>query len=195
MTHVFLFFLLSFPWVGAFIQVGHSRKNVRIKKIVSFGKSGSPLCPPLDDVTEENVATFAMGWFWGPQRDFDRTHGVIETIVGYSGATDPESRFPTYRNIQDYAEAIRVRFDDRELKYDDLLDMFFAFHTPAPIRFTGSQYRSAIFYNTPSQKLAAERRLKQEGTLGQYVSLEQASEFYRAEEYHQKYLHKASSYR
>jgi peptide-methionine (S)-S-oxide reductase len=119
----------------------------------------------------------------------------MSTVVGYSGATDPDSRFPTYRNIQDYAEAIRITFDTDVVTYENLLDMFFAFHTPGPMAYTGTQYRSAIFYHTAEQRMIALDRLKSAGRLEKFVVLEKASDFYRAEEYHQNYLVKSGTFR
>ena len=115
-------------------------------------------------------------------------------MVGYSGAKSTSSKDPTHQNVQDYAETIQINFDTDVLSYDSLLDMFFAFHTPAPPQFTGTQYRSAIFYHTPEQKLAAEAALDARGAVARFVAVEPASNFYRGEEYHQKYLKKAMSF-
>ena len=119
-------------------------------------------------------------------------------MVGYSGSTsrdtdNPASQNPTYRNVQDYAESIRVTFNKDKWTYEQLLDYFFASHTPADPRWAGTQYRSAIFYHTDEQKQMAEKACKDRGALGAYVSVEKASDFYRAEEYHQKYVEKQMS--
>jgi len=119
----------------------------------------------------------------------------VETVVGYSGSTsrdtdNPASQNPTYRNVQDYAESIRVTFNKDKWTYERLLDYFFDTHTPADPRWAGTQYRSAIFCHTEEQKYLAEQACKQRGALGGYVSVEMASDFYRAEEYHQKYVEK-----
>jgi len=112
--------------------------------------------------------------------------------VGYSGAKDPASKDPTYQRVQDFAEAIRVTYDPGLISYGNLLSMFFAFHQPGPPAFTGTQYRSAIFYHSEAQRSEAEAALKAKGRLGEFVSLEPGtSDFYRAEEYHQNYLAKA----
>jgi len=112
-------------------------------------------------------------------------------VVGYSGNKDPSSTNPSYRNVQDFAEAIRLTFDD-ESSYDDLLNMFFAYHTPDPPGYTGTQYRSAIFYHSEEQRVVAEAKIATQGRLKEWVALEKAGDFYRAEEYHQNYLAKAS---
>ena len=114
-------------------------------------------------------------------------------MVGYSGSHSSQTSNPTYRNIQDYAESIRVTFDPSKVSYNDMLDMFFGFHTPADPRWAGTQYRSAIFVHTLEQRNLAEAAVKAQGTIGKYVAVEDASDFYRAEEYHQKYIKKATS--
>jgi peptide-methionine (S)-S-oxide reductase len=88
------------------------------------------------------------------------------------------------------AESIRISFDSSKLKYNDLLQMFVSFHTPSNPRWTGSQYRSAIFYHTKEQKENAISFVKTLGALGKYIAVEPASAFYRGEDYHQKYLEK-----
>jgi len=111
-------------------------------------------------------------------------------VVGYSGSYNDATSNPTYQNIQDYAESIRVSFDPEVLHYDQLLEMFFAFHTPS--NFAGSQYRSAVFYHTPAQRDAVVDALAKKGPVFQrMVAVEPASDFYAAEGYHQNYLDKA----
>lgn len=156
-----------------------------------------------------------MGWFWTPERDFRNQEGILDAVVGYSGSAtvlaakkenndknekvstnnDDDDDTPTYQNIQDYAECIRLKYDPNKLDYSDLLEMFFAFHTPSPPNFTGTQYRSAILYHTPEQKAMALKKLEEDvsPTLAKFVSVEESTDFYRAEEYHQRYLDKAMS--
>jgi len=153
------------------------------------------ICPLLDPPADP-AATFevACGWFWSPQRSYDNVdvEGVLETVVGYTGSAEPKANLnPTYQNIQDYAEALRITFDPNKVSYQELLAMMFAFATPADPRFTkGRQYRFAIFYHTSEQKKMAEHFLEVRGRVGSWVSVEPASDFYRAEEYHQKYIEK-----
>lgn len=115
----------------------------------------------------------------------------METVVGYSGSANPaETRDPTYRNVKDFAESIRITYNPEVVDYEDLLAMFFSFHSPSG--FGGSQYRSAIFAHTPEQRDLALMALK--GPQRKYekvVALEDADDFYAGEEYHQKYLQKA----
>lgn len=90
------------------------------------------------------------------------------------------------------AETIRVEYDSSILSYKDMLEMVFGFHTPADPRWAGTQYRSAIFVHTNEQRKEAEQALQAiGGKLATYVAIEDASDFYKAEEYHQKYLEKA----
>jgi peptide-methionine (S)-S-oxide reductase len=98
--------------------------------------------------------------------------------------------------LQDFAETIRVRFDPEVLSYDDVLKLFLDFHRPAERAYTGTQYRSAIFWHTDAQREAALAWRRQQATLtggmiDACVSVEAARDFYRAEEYHQKYKAKA----
>ena len=83
-----------------------------------------------------------------------------------------------------------MTFDGSKLTYYEMVKMFFDFHTPSDPRFTGSQYRSAIFVHDEEQRECAELVVERNG-LGRYVSVEDASDFYRAEEYHQNYIDKA----
>merc|ERR1712176_544814 len=126
----------------------------------------------------------------GPQQRFDNNEGIIDTVVGYSGSNSDETANPTYRNIQDYTESIRVTYDKDKWTYQKLLDYYFDIHTPTNSKWSGTQYRSAIFVHTEEQKQLAEQACQNRGKLGKFVSVEMASDFYRAEEYHQKYIQK-----
>jgi methionine-S-sulfoxide reductase len=100
--------------------------------------------------------------------------------------------FSVVCHISSDAETIRVSFDPSVISYNDILEMMFAFHTPADPRWAGTQYRSAIFAHNPEQRELAEKALqKVGGKLATYVAIEDSSDFYKAEEYHQKYLEKA----
>lgn len=114
--------------------------------------------------------------------------------MGYSGSQNPKSTpNPTYRNIKDYAETIRLTYNGDKLRYEELLNMFFEMHTPADPRWAGTQYRSAIFVHTPAQRALAEAAVKARGAIGKMVAIEDASDFYKAEDYHQKYIEKQTS--
>jgi peptide-methionine (S)-S-oxide reductase len=145
-------------------------------------------------------ATFAAGCFWGVEEVFRRVKGVLNTQVGYTGG---QTLDPTYQDVcsdrTGHAEAVEVTFDPAQVSYNDLLEVFWSNHNPTtPNRQgpdVGSQYRSAIFYHTPQQRAAAEaskERLAQSGRYSRPIVTEivHASTFYRAEEYHQRYLEK-----
>jgi peptide-methionine (S)-S-oxide reductase len=146
------------------------------------------------------IATFAAGCFWGVEKVFGALDGVVSTQVGYTGG---HVKDPTYEQVctgrTGHAEAIEITYDPSRIRYEDLIETFFRHHDPTtPNRQgndVGTQYRSAIFYHSPGQKEAAERALAalEDAKIfrGRVVtSLESASEFFRAEEYHQKYLKK-----
>ncbi len=141
------------------------------------------------------TATFAEGCFWGVQDLFDRVKGVRETQAGYTGGKMPN---PTYKDVctdlTGHAEAVEVRYDPKEITYEQLLDVFFMSHDPTEVDRQGpdegTQYRSVIFYHDEEQKKLAELAKKkyQQGYARPIATqIVPASMFYRAEEYHQKY--------
>lgn len=146
------------------------------------------------------VATFGAGCFWGVEARFRDIDGVLETTVGYLGG-DYDN--PSYEDVctgrTGHAEVVRIVYDSGKVSFDDLLEVFWEMHDPTSLNRqgpdTGTQYRSAIFYHTPEQKAAAEasrERLDASGRFSRPVVTEitPASTFYRAEEYHQRYLEK-----
>lgn len=145
-------------------------------------------------------ATFAAGCFWGVEASFAEIDGVVETAVGYAGGHTENA---TYEQVcsgrTGHAEAVEVKFDPAEISYEDLLDAFWELHDPTTLNRqgpdVGSQYRSAIFFHTPEQEqaaLASKARAQASGKFRKEIVTEitPASEFYRAEEYHQKYFQK-----
>jgi peptide-methionine (S)-S-oxide reductase len=146
------------------------------------------------------TATFGAGCFWGVEATFRRLKGVRNTAVGYSGG---HTTHPTYEQVctdrTGHAEVVRVEFDPAEIGYEQLLDVFFSNHDPTTLNRQGpdwgSQYRSAIFYHSEAQRAAAEAakaRLDASGTHRRPIvtTIEPATEFYPAEDYHQQYLEK-----
>ena len=146
-----------------------------------------------------NIAIFAAGCFWGVEEEFISTKGVKETEVGYIGGTTKE---PTYEEVCKgntyHAEAVKVYFEEKIISYGDLLNIFFEIHNPTTVNRQGvdlgTQYRSSIFYLDGFQKLSGENKIKQlnkEKFNNKIVTLlEKATEFWIAEEYHQKYIRK-----
>lgn len=143
-------------------------------------------------------ATFAMGCFWGVESLFRAVPGVTDVIVGYTGGARPN---PTYEQVctgvTGHAEAVEVTYDESQVSYEKLLEVFWANHNPTtpnqqgPDR--GSQYRSAIFCHDESQQVSA--RASMEDAQSKWPSIivteiSPAREFYRAEEYHQRYFEK-----
>jgi len=145
-------------------------------------------------------AVFAAGCFWGVEETFISVPGVVATRVGYTGGS---LEHPTYHDVcsgmTGHAEAVEVTFDPAILSYEQLLNVFWQSHDPTQFNRQGPdhgpQYRSAIFYHSPTQQLAAEEslaRLDGSGRLrGRIVTeIVAASTFWEAEEYHQKYHQK-----
>ena len=151
-------------------------------------------------MTETRKATFGAGCFWGVEVMFRQVDGVVATAVGYTGGTSTD---PTYELVctgrTGHAEAVEVTYDPARVSYDRLLDVFWAGHDPTtpnrqgPDR--GTQYRSAIFYHDEEQRRAAEASRARWQESGRFraplvTQLIPATTFYRAEEYHQRYLEK-----
>ena len=145
-------------------------------------------------------ATFAAGCFWGVEAAFRRVPGVLETQVGYTGG---HTDHPTYEQVctdrTGHAEAVEVTYDPARVSYGDLLQVFWEIHDPTtPNRQgpdVGSQYRSAIFTYSPEQQRMAEESLAAVGRSGRFrrpvvTEIVPAQTFWRAEEYHQRYLEK-----
>ena len=141
-------------------------------------------------------AILAGGCFWGVQDLLRRYPGIISTRVGYSGG---DVRNATYRNHGTHAEAIEIIFNPKLISYRKLLEFFFQIHDPTTLNRqgpdVGTQYRSVIFYQSPEQKSAAEtskETINKSGRFRQPVvtQIEPAPRFWRAEEYHQRYLEK-----
>jgi peptide-methionine (S)-S-oxide reductase len=149
---------------------------------------------------EAAVATFAGGCFWCMEPPFDKTDGVLETIVGYTGG---DTANPTYESVSSgttgHTEAIEVRYDPGKVSYAELVGIFWRNVDPTtPDRQfcdVGSQYRAAIFYHDEEQREIAQRTKKEieaAGTLPSPIvtQIVAASKFYPAEEYHQDYYEK-----
>ena len=159
---------------------------------------GTPLAPPYPPGTE--IAEFALGCFWGAEKNFWQTPGVVSTAVGYEGGYTPN---PSYEEVctgrTGHAEAVRVVFDPARISYPELLKVFWESHDPTQGMRQGSdvgtQYRSAIFYQSPEQEaearesLAAYQKRLTEAGYGQITTeIAPAPGFYFAEDYHQQYL-------
>lgn len=145
-------------------------------------------------------AMFGAGCFWGVEEAFRHVKGVVSTTVGFSGGYVEN---PSYEDVctgdTGHAEVVQLEFDPDQVSYNDLLSMFWNIHDPTtPNRQgpdVGEQYRSVIFYHNEEQRrLATESKaqLEQSGRFDRPVvtAIEPAGPFYRAEEYHQRYIEK-----
>jgi peptide-methionine (S)-S-oxide reductase len=145
-------------------------------------------------------ATFAAGCFWGVEETFRQLSGVVDTAVGFMGGATAN---PSYREVcagrTGHAEVVHLEYDPSRISYDALLDAFWSCHDPTTLNRqgpdVGDQYRSAIFYHTPAQEAAAHTskdRVEEAGRFRRPIvtAIEPASTFWRAEEYHQRYLEK-----
>ena len=142
-------------------------------------------------------AVFAAGCFWGVEYHFSKASGVISVKSGYTGGTLSN---PTYKQVcsgtTGHFEAVEVTYDPSMTTYEELLKLFFEMHdfTLAEGKFPerGNQYLSAIFYNSPEQKKTAENVIKKLESMEYKVGtkLLPATDFWYAEEYHQKYIEK-----
>ena len=147
---------------------------------------------------KRQTAVVAGGCFWGMEEIIRKIPGVIETSVGYTGGT---IKSPTYKQVctgtTGHAEAVQIVFDPDKLSYEKVLDFFFRMHDPTTLNQQhndkGTQYRSAIFYESPEQKQIAEQVKERFNKSGRWkkpivTEISPAKEFYSAEDYHQKYL-------
>ncbi len=145
-------------------------------------------------------ATFGAGCFWGVEETFRKINGVKDTAVGYTGGTLQD---PTYKDVctneSGHAEVVQVTYDPAEVSYDQLLDVFWNAHNPTTLNRQGpdwgTQYRSVIFFHSPEQEAAArasKEKLEKSGRFNRPIvtQIVPAVVFYRAEEYHQRYLEK-----
>jgi peptide-methionine (S)-S-oxide reductase len=145
-------------------------------------------------------AMFGMGCFWGAEKMFWQTPGVVSTNVGYAGGQTPN---PTYEEVcsggTGHSEVVRVFFDPARVSYDELLRVFWEGHDPTQGmrqgNDVGTQYRSAIYYFDEDQRALAEasrdayqQRLRAAGYGDITTEIAAAPPFYFAEPYHQQYL-------
>ena len=143
-------------------------------------------------------AIFGAGCFWGVEAEFRKVEGVVEVASGYSGG---HTENPTYGDVcsgaTGHAEVIEVEYDPSKVSYKELLELFWKEHDPTQLNRqgldVGTQYRSVIFFVTPEQETAAHAsKEKAQERFNKPIVTERrpASEFYRAEEYHQRYFEK-----
>ena len=145
-------------------------------------------------------ATFGAGCFWHVEDLFRKTKGVTSTNAGYTGGNLTN---PTYEEVctdkTGHAEAVEVEYDPNEISYEELLDIFWNNHDPTTLNRQGPdvgiQYRSSIFFHNESQKQTAQNSKEKLNSSGKFskpivTEIVPSPEFYKAEEYHQKYFQK-----
>ena len=145
-------------------------------------------------------ATFAAGCFWGVEAQFQQLPGVTATAVAYEGGAVDH---PTYQQVctdrTGHAEAVEIDYDPEQISFEKLLEAFFSLHDPTQLNRQGpdwgTQYRSAIFFHSPEQESEAKQfiaRLTEEKRFSRPIvtQVAPAQTFWRAEDYHQKYLEK-----
>jgi peptide-methionine (S)-S-oxide reductase len=175
-------------------------RNTPMPVITRHAVSDRPLKGPFPPRLQQ--AVFGMGCFWGAERKFWQIPGVYTTAVGYAGGFTPN---PTYEEVcsgqTGHAEVVLVVFDPDQVGYQDLLKMFWENHDPTQGmrqgNDTGTQYRSAIYTDTPEHHALAEasretfqRSLTGAGYGAITTEIAAAGPFYYAEDYHQQYLAK-----
>ena len=144
------------------------------------------------------IATLALGCFWGPEIKFSKLNGVIKTEVGYCGGNSSKT---TYKEVctgtTNHAEVVKLDYDEKVISYEKILKIFFQIHDPTTLNSQGpdfgTQYRSEIFYLNNIQKITAEKVLKDvnERLSNKVVTkITLLNNYCPAEEYHQKYLEK-----
>ncbi len=154
----------------------------------------------INDQNTTQTAMFGAGCFWGVQAKFDKIPGVIATEVGYAGG---EVEKPTYKQVctdeTGHAEVVHITFDPAKVSYQHLVDTFFTLHDPTQKNRQGpdygSQYRTVIFYYSPEQEATAQQTIQRLTEAKKFdkpivTQVVPAVEFWKAEEYHQKYLFK-----
>ena len=145
-------------------------------------------------------ATFGAGCFWGVEDVFSQITGVISTAVGYSGGNHKN---PNYKDVctgtTGHAEVVHLEYDSSTVSYETLLQAFWDNHDPTTLNRqgpdVGTQYRSVVFFHTPEQQISADSFKVQLEKKDQFkrpivTEITEATTFYRAEDYHQKYLEK-----
>ncbi len=153
---------------------------------------------------EKEITVFGGGCFWCTEAVFNMLRGVVSVMPGYAGGTAlPGGQHPTYEQVSTgktgYAEVIRIEYDPVQVRFHDLLTVFFATHDPTTLNRqgndVGTQYRSAIFYTTDEQKKEAEDFIVGLNASAQdgapiVTEVRPLEKFYEAEQYHKDYYQK-----
>ncbi len=152
----------------------------------------------VSNTPSKEIATLAGGCFWCLEAVYDQLKGVLDVVSGYSGGKRPN---PSYEQVcsgaTGHAEVVQITFDPQQIRYKELLQVFFTIHDPTTLNRqgadVGTQYRSAIFYHSAEQKTTAEEVMREIDAYGIWgrpivTELSPFQAFYPAEEYHQEYF-------
>jgi len=145
-------------------------------------------------------AIFGAGCFWGPEEKLSKIKGITNTEVGYCGGNNPKTSYEEVCTGQtNHAEVVKIEFDEKIISYEKIVEFFFLIHDPTTLNSQGpdfgTQYRSEIFFNNKKQKKTAEKVIKNlnEKLDGKIVTnISKEKNYYKAEEYHQKFIQKKS---
>lgn len=189
-------FLLAVLWFA--VNTGRAAEKGPTERATAFtfAKTDSKGKPKVNTET----AMFGAGCFWGVEVTFRNVPGVVDAAVGYSGG---HTANPTYEEVctdrTGHAEVVYVEYDPTKVSYTKLLETFFENHNPTQLNYQGpdhgTQYRSAIFTYSPEQEQEAKAMIEKLTAEKRYAKpivtvIEPAKPFYKAEEYHQRYLEK-----
>jgi peptide-methionine (S)-S-oxide reductase len=161
---------------------------------------GTPIAGPWPDGTQ--VAVFGLGCFWGPEKAYWQTPGVVSTAVGYAGGHTPNATYEeACSGRTGHAEVVQVAFDPSQVSYEQLLKIFWEYHDPTQVmrqgNDIGTQYRSIILTTSEEQRVLAERSrdaYQEELTAAGFgrisTEIRPLDRLYYAEDSHQQYLEK-----
>lgn len=151
-----------------------------------------------ESMPEKEKATFAAGCFWGVEKYFHKAYPSVDITVGYTAG---KTKNPSYEDVctgrTGHAEAVEIAYDPKQVRYEDLLELFWRMHDPTTPNQQGpdigTQYRSGIYFHSPAQEAAARRSKELLDKSGYYeapitTEIAAAGPFYAAEDYHQDYL-------
>jgi peptide-methionine (S)-S-oxide reductase len=152
-----------------------------------------PLLKPTPSVPEHDMLVVGCGCFWTGQLKCQRLDGVIEVVAGYAGGHQPN---PTYDDILDHSEALRIEYDPSQISLRQMLHAWTKIHKPEKL--VGRRYRSVAWYTGEEQRIVVEEVVREwrkehgekkteESSSTLYTTVEPVTDFYRAESYHQDY--------
>ena len=145
------------------------------------------------------IAILGLGCFWGPEKKFGKIEGIVETEVGYCGGKRPNTNYKEVCTGEtEHAEVVKLTFDPKKITFEQIIGYFFEFHDPTTLNKqgpdVGTQYRSVIFTHSENQ-IEVSKKVIDSLNSTKFNSLivtqiKDASDYYLAEDYHQKYIQK-----